>query len=92
MTHANAPLSLEGRRRLVERCRTRPISHVAAEMGISRAAVRLGGVLGYARIDEPRRNYDLVEWDTECRSDWEQEFEARLALSGFQPGQRAPKR
>lgn len=36
-THANAPLSPEGRRRLVERCRTRPISHVAAEMGISRA-------------------------------------------------------
>lgn len=37
MTHANAPLSVEGRRHLVERCQTRPISHVAAEMGISRA-------------------------------------------------------
>lgn len=37
MTHANAPLSIEGRRRLIERCRTRPIAHVAAEMGISRA-------------------------------------------------------
>lgn len=37
MTHRNAPLSLEGRRRLVERCQTRPIAHVAAEMGISRA-------------------------------------------------------
>lgn len=37
MTHANAPLSVEGRRRLVERCQTRPISHVATEMGISRA-------------------------------------------------------
>lgn len=36
-THANAPLSPEGRRRLAERCRTRPIAHVAAEMGISRA-------------------------------------------------------
>jgi transposase len=35
--HANAPLSIEGRRRLVERCQTRPIAHVAAEMGISRA-------------------------------------------------------
>lgn len=35
--HANAPLSPEGRRRLIERCRTRPIAHVAAEMGISRA-------------------------------------------------------
>lgn len=37
MSHRNAPLSLEGRRRLVERCQRRPIAHVAAEMGISRA-------------------------------------------------------
>lgn len=37
MTHRNAPLSPEGRRRLVERCQHRPIAHVAAEMGISRA-------------------------------------------------------
>lgn len=36
-THANAPLSIEGRRRLIERCKTRPIAHVAAEMGVSRA-------------------------------------------------------
>ncbi|WIX76837.1 IS481 family transposase [Amycolatopsis carbonis] len=36
MHHRNAPLSLEGRRRLVQRCQTRPIAHVAAEMGISR--------------------------------------------------------
>lgn len=33
----NAPLVVEGRHRLIERCRTRPIAHVAAEMGISRA-------------------------------------------------------
>jgi transposase len=37
MTHRNAPLTPEGRRRLIERCRTRPVAHVAAEMGISRA-------------------------------------------------------
>jgi transposase len=37
MTHLNAPLTPEGRKRLIERCRTRPIAHVAAEMGISRA-------------------------------------------------------
>lgn len=37
MNHANAPLTVEGRRRLVERCRTRPIAHVVAEMGIPRA-------------------------------------------------------
>lgn len=37
MTHRNAPLSVEGRRRLVARCADRPIAHVAAEMGVSRA-------------------------------------------------------
>ncbi|MEV1114966.1 IS481 family transposase [Actinosynnema sp. NPDC049800] len=36
MLHRNAPLSVEGRHRLVQRCKTRPIAHVAAEMGISR--------------------------------------------------------
>ena len=36
MPHSNAPLSVEGRRRLVQRCQHRPIAHVAAEMGISR--------------------------------------------------------
>lgn len=36
MTHRNAPLTPEGRRRLIERCRSRPVAHVAAEMGISR--------------------------------------------------------
>lgn len=34
MRHANAPLTVEGRHRLLERCRTRPIAHVAAEMGV----------------------------------------------------------
>jgi transposase len=34
-SHRNAPLSAEGRRRLV-RCKHRPIAHVATEMGISR--------------------------------------------------------
>lgn len=33
MTHSSAPLSEEGRRRLVESCRTHPITHVANEMG-----------------------------------------------------------
>ncbi|MFC9035410.1 helix-turn-helix domain-containing protein, partial [Streptomyces arboris] len=58
MTHANAPLSPEGRRRLVERCQTRPIAHVAAEMGISRACAskwvnryRRHGALGL--LDRP---------------------------------------
>ncbi len=33
MSHRNAPLPVEGRRRLVARCQTRPIAHVAAETG-----------------------------------------------------------
>ncbi|MER6618005.1 leucine zipper domain-containing protein [Streptomyces xantholiticus] len=37
MTRRNAPLSITGGRLLVERRRTRPIAHVAAERGISRA-------------------------------------------------------
>lgn len=37
MTHGNAPLSVEGRKRPVARCAHRPIARVAAEMGISRA-------------------------------------------------------
>lgn len=37
MSHRNAPLSPEGRRRLIQRCQHRPIAHVAAEMGISRS-------------------------------------------------------
>ena len=36
MTHANAPLTPAGRLRLVQRCKTRPIAHVAAEAGVSR--------------------------------------------------------
>ena len=37
MTHRSSPLTPEGRRRLSKRCRTRPVAHIAAEMGISRA-------------------------------------------------------
>jgi transposase len=35
--HANAILFVECRGRLVERCKTRPLAHAAAKMGISRA-------------------------------------------------------
>lgn len=37
--HRNAALSYEARRRLVHRCQYRPISHVAAEAGVSRACL-----------------------------------------------------
>lgn len=36
MTHRNAPLTPEGRLRLVRRCQHRPIAHIAAEAGVSR--------------------------------------------------------
>jgi len=36
MSHANAPLTPEGRLGLVRRCADRPIAHVAAEAGVSR--------------------------------------------------------
>lgn len=75
MVHRNAPLSLEGRRRLVERCRTRPIAHVAAEMGISRACVskwvnryRQDGELGLLdRSSTPRRQPTATSADTVAR-------------------------
>jgi len=35
-SHRHAPLTAEGRLRLVQRCRYRPIAHVAAEAGVSR--------------------------------------------------------
>lgn len=37
MPNRNAPLSVEGLRRLIGRCHTRPICQVAAEMGNSQA-------------------------------------------------------
>ncbi|PFG33040.1 IS481 family transposase [Sanguibacter antarcticus] len=39
MTHANAPLTPAGRLRVVQRCQSRPIAHVAAEAGVARATV-----------------------------------------------------
>lgn len=42
LSHKNAPLTPEGRKRLIERCRTRPIAHVAAEMGIPAQLRRSG--------------------------------------------------
>ncbi|MDA3628193.1 IS481 family transposase [Saccharopolyspora sp. WRP15-2] len=63
MAHRNAPLSFEGRRRLVDRCSDRPVAHVAAEMGISRACAskwfnrwrRYGDVGLLDRSSTPRR-------------------------------------
>lgn len=75
MTHANAPLSIEGRRRLVERCKDRPIAHGAAEMGISRACAskwvnrwRQHGELGLLdRSSTPRRQATATSADVVAR-------------------------
>lgn len=75
MAHRNAPLSLEGRRRLVERCHTRPIAHVAAEIGISRACAskwvnryRQDGELGLLdRSSAPHRQPTAISADAVAR-------------------------
>jgi transposase InsO family protein len=77
-THPNAPLSAEGRRRLIERCQTRPIAHVAAEMGISRATAskwvnryRLFGELGLLdRSSTPLRQPTATEGAVIRRIEW----------------------
>jgi transposase InsO family protein len=73
--HRNAPLSPEGRLRLVHRCQHRPIAHVAAEMGISRACAskwvnryRRHGELGLLdRSSAPRRQPTATSSDVVAR-------------------------
>jgi transposase len=82
MSHRNAPLSFEGRLRLVQRCQQRPISHVAAEMGISRACVskwvnrwRRHGELGlHDRPSTPHHSPDATPaWVIERIETWRRE-------------------
>lgn len=62
MSHRNARLTVHGRRLLVERVRSgRPVAHVAAEMGVSRATAhkwirrwRTEGEAGADRSSRPR--------------------------------------
>ena len=78
MTHNNAPLTVEGRRRLVQRCRTRPIAHVAAEMGISRATAskwvnryeRFGDVGLLDRSSTPLRQPTATDSTTVAQIEW----------------------
>lgn len=64
---ANSPLTVEGRQRLVERCRTRPIAHVAAEMGISRATrVQVGHTSPRARGPRAPRSALGAPTTTHC--------------------------
>jgi transposase InsO family protein len=49
VSHRNAPLTPAGRLRLIERCRSRPIAHVAAEAAVSRQC-----------LSKWKRRYDAV--------------------------------
>ncbi len=74
-SHRNAPLTPEGRTRLIERCRTRPIAHVAAEMGISRATAskwvnrykQFGEIGLHDRSSAPRRQPTAIPGETVAR-------------------------
>jgi transposase len=79
MSHRNAPLSFEGRLCVVQRCEQRPISHVAAEMGISRACAskwvnrwRRHGELGlHDRPSTPHHSPDATPaWVIERIETW----------------------
>lgn len=96
--HRNAPLTVKGRQRLVERCRSRPIAHVAAEMGISRATAskwvnryRQFGEIGLLdRSSTPFRQptatagevVDRIEWMRRERKWSAGRIEFELALEG----------
>ncbi|MGW6720429.1 leucine zipper domain-containing protein, partial [Streptomyces sp. NPDC054995] len=76
MSHRNARLTVFGRRLLVERvCSGRPVAHVAAEMGISRATAhkwlrrwRIEGEAGLAdRSSRPLRTPHRTPTDIEAR-------------------------
>ena len=82
MPHANAPLSGDGRRRLVKRCQSRPVAHVAAEMGISRACAsewvnrwRLHGDAGlHDQPSSPHRSPNATPaWVIEQIESWRRE-------------------
>ncbi len=82
MSHRNAPLSFEGRLRLVQRCQQRPISHVGAEMGISRPCAskwvnrwRRHGELGlHDRPSTPHHSPDATPaWVIEGIETWRRE-------------------
>ena len=74
-SHRNAPLTPEGRTRLIERCRTRPIAHVAAEMGISRATAskwvnrykQFGEIGLHDRSSAPLRQPTAIPGETVAR-------------------------
>lgn len=74
-SHKNAPLTPEGRKRLIELCRTRPIAHVAAEMGISRATAskwvnryrRFGDIGLLDRSSAPLRQPTAIPGDAVAR-------------------------
>lgn len=59
MPHRDVPLSVGGRHRLVERCRTRPLAHVAAGMDVTAARMPAEGATAPSRRLRP--DTELVE-------------------------------
>ncbi|MFC7405640.1 IS481 family transposase [Georgenia alba] len=108
MPHANAPLSFEGRRRLIDRCRSRPIAHVAAQMGISRSCAskwvsrwrRYGDAGLRDRSSTPHRSPGATpSWVIEHIESWRREHKwsaeritAELADLGFSTNRRTVSR
>ena len=106
--HQNAPLTLEGRQRLVERCRNRPITHVAAEMGIStRHGLEMGKPLQAVRRDRapgspptPLRHPTATDASVIARIEWMRRehkwsasrIEFELALEGTTTSRRTISR
>lgn len=106
--HRNAPLTVEGRKRLVERCRNRPIAHVADEMGISRATAskwvdryRQFGEIGLIdRSSTPLRQPRATESSMVARIEWlrrehkwsASRIEFALALEGVSVSRRTISR
>ncbi len=78
MSHRNAPLTPVGRLRLVQRCRYRPIAHVAAEAGVSRQCLskwvqrhRAGGESALIdRSSAPHRRPSQLAPDVVARIEW----------------------
>jgi len=93
MPYANAPLAVEGRRRLAERCQDQPIAHVAAELGISRARAskwvnryrRFGDVGLIDRSPTPRRSPTATPLETIALIElWRREHKSSASRISFE--------
>ncbi len=86
-------MSVEGRRRLIQRCRHRPIAHVAAEMGTSRACAskwvnryrRYGDTGLYDHSSTPRRQPSATQPEVIARIEsWRREHKWSASRIAFE--------